>query len=97
MERLFDYIPIDIVDKLKTIYASYEDVDLRVGGSLENIVKNTLAGPTFLCILSEQFYRTRHGDRFFFENCEHYGFNESKLFTFYKFYVKIYLINNFFL
>lgn len=72
-----DFIPMKIVDKLKTIYASYEDVELSVGGALENLVDNTLAGPTFLCILTEQFYRARHGDRFFFENCEQYGFTES--------------------
>jgi peroxidase len=46
---------------------SHEDVDLTVGGSLEQHVNGALAGPTFLCILTEQFYRTRVGDRFFFE------------------------------
>lgn len=74
----YDFIPIDTVDKLKTIYDSYEDVELSVGGSLENKVKNSMAGPTFLCIMTEQFYRTRVGDRFFYENCEHNGFTESK-------------------
>lgn len=29
-----------------------------------------MAGPTFLCILTEQFYRTRVGDRYFFERGE---------------------------
>jgi hypothetical protein len=45
-------------------------VEFTVGGSLEAIVPGTLVGPTFLCILAEQFYRTRKGDRFFFENGE---------------------------
>jgi peroxidase len=43
-------------------------VEFTVGGSLEAIVPGALVGPTFLCILAEQFYRTRKGDRFFFEN-----------------------------
>jgi peroxidase len=34
---------------------------------LESHVAGALAGPTFLCILTEQFYRTRVGDRYFFE------------------------------
>lgn len=42
-------------------------MDLTVGGSLESHVNGALAGPTFLCILTEQFYRTRVADRHFFE------------------------------
>jgi hypothetical protein len=38
-----------------------------VGGALERHVEGSLAGPTFLCILTEQFYRTRVSDRFFYE------------------------------
>lgn len=53
---------------MESIYESPDDVDLTVGGSLEKLVPGTLAGPTFLCILTEQFYRTRVGDRFWFEN-----------------------------
>lgn len=53
---------------LKAIYEYPEDVDLVVAGSLEFNVPGAQAGPTFLCILTEQFYRTRVGDRFFYEN-----------------------------
>lgn len=53
---------------MKLLYAHPEDVDLVVGGSLEAHVKDTLSGPTFLCIMLEQFYRTRTGDRYFYEN-----------------------------
>lgn len=56
------------VQKLMSLYEAVDDIDLTVGGSLENHVPGTLAGPTFLCILTEQFYRTRVGDRFFYEN-----------------------------
>lgn len=56
------------VQKLATLFENPDDVDLTVGGSLEAHVPGTLAGPTFLCILTEQFYRTRAGDRFFYEN-----------------------------
>lgn len=56
---------------------SHEDVDLTVGASLEAHVNGALAGPTFLCILTEQFFRTRVGDRYFFEN----GMQDSAPFT----------------
>ncbi|SPP83193.1 peroxidase [Drosophila guanche] len=67
-EDYSDLISVPIIEKLKSLYHSHEDVDLTVGGSLEAHVSGALAGPTFLCILTEQFYRTRVGDRFFFEN-----------------------------
>ncbi|XP_043257437.1 peroxidase-like isoform X2 [Colletes gigas] len=62
-----DYISIANVEKLSELYASPDDVDLTVGGSLEAHIPGTQAGPTFLCILTRQFYRTRVGDRFWFE------------------------------
>lgn len=55
------------MDNLRSLYVSHEDVDLTVGASLEAHVAGALAGPTLLCILTEQFYRTRVGDRYFFE------------------------------
>jgi len=59
---------------------NYEEVDLTVGGSLESHVQGALAGPTFLCILTEQFYRTRVGDHFFYENGNPVtGFTPGKL------------------
>lgn len=73
-----DLISSESVENLKSIYASYEDVEVTVGGSLEAHVAGALAGPTFLCILTEQFYRTRVGDRFFYENGDQgTGFSRS--------------------
>ncbi|XP_041968112.1 peroxidase-like [Aricia agestis] len=65
---MHDFIPEKNVKLLEAIYARPEDVELVVAGSLENNVPGAQAGPTFLCILTEQFYRTRVGDRYFFEN-----------------------------
>lgn len=62
-----DFIPWKSIEKLQTLYESFEDVDLSVGAALETHVNATMAGPTILCIMTEQFYRTRVGDRFFFE------------------------------
>lgn len=65
---------------MKSLYASHEDVEVTVGASLESHVAGALAGPTFLCILTEQFYRTRVGDRHFFEHGEEKtGFTRDQL------------------
>lgn len=53
---------------LQSLYESPDNVELVVAGSLEHLVPGAQAGPTFLCILTEQFYRTRTGDRYFYEN-----------------------------
>jgi hypothetical protein len=58
---------------------SHDDVDLTVGASLESHVSGALAGPTFLCILTEQFYRTRVGDRYFFEHGDETTFSREQL------------------
>ncbi|CAK1579402.1 unnamed protein product [Parnassius mnemosyne] len=67
---LCDYMSIKNVEALKSIYKRVEDIELTVGGSLEEHVPGTLVGPTFLCILLRQFYITRIGDRYFYENGE---------------------------
>ncbi|KAL0271440.1 UNVERIFIED_CONTAM: hypothetical protein PYX00_008536 [Menopon gallinae] len=72
-EDFMDYIPFESVQKLRSLYEHPDDVDLNVGGLLESLLPGTLSGPTYLCIMLEQFYRTRVGDRFFFENAQHEG------------------------
>lgn len=44
-----------------------DEVDLLVGGLAENH-EESLVGPTFQCIISEQFARTRSGDKYFYDN-----------------------------
>lgn len=52
------------------MYECVDDVDLFVGGSMERAVQGSILGHTFQCIVGEQFYRTRVGDRFFYDNSE---------------------------
>ncbi|KPJ13122.1 Chorion peroxidase [Papilio machaon] len=63
-------IPQDRINALSQIYESVDDIDLFVGGIMEKSVKGSILGPTFQCIVAEQFYRTRIGDRYFYDNGE---------------------------
>jgi len=56
-----------VLSKLQQIYGHPANIDLWVGGVLEDIVPGGRVGPTFRCILIEQFKRLRDGDRFWYE------------------------------
>ncbi|XP_053671837.1 peroxidase-like [Anopheles nili] len=56
------------IQMLNNLYRTVDDVDLTVSEFFERHIPGTQAGPTYHCILMEQFLRTRRGDRFFFEN-----------------------------
>jgi len=68
-DLLFDRI-IDqkVVDGFVRTYASVDDIDPFVGGLSEHSVPGGLLGPTFRCIVGEQFIRLKRGDRFFYEH-----------------------------
>ncbi|CAG9762636.1 unnamed protein product [Ceutorhynchus assimilis] len=76
---LLDVIRKENIQKLEKLYKSPDDIDLLVGGSLEKLVPGARVGKTFLCIITEQFIRTRKGDRFFFENSGDIGFTLPQL------------------
>ena len=61
------------------IYKHPDDVDLFVGGILEKHVGAATLGPTFACLIAEQFQRLRSGDRFWYENESEAGFSEDQL------------------
>lgn len=53
------------------LYASdVADIDLWIGGLAEEAVEDedVLTGPTFICIIGEQFRDLKPGDRFYYEN-----------------------------
>ena len=53
----------DVRTKLEQIYGDVDDIDLFVGGLLEDLLPGSRLGPTFACIIGTQFQRLRDGDR----------------------------------
>lgn len=71
--QTFDDLRNEISDanirmKLKELYGHPGNIDLFVGGILEDQIDGAKIGPTFRCILIEQFNRLRNGDRHWYEN-----------------------------
>ena len=63
-----DFIPGDLVHRLVHAYDDIEDVDMYVAGNMEEPVEGAILGPTFHCLVRDQFRRLRDGDRFFYTN-----------------------------
>lgn len=55
------------ISKLSSIFDRVTDVDLYIGGVLEHRAPGSLLGPTFQCIVGEQFKRWRNGDKYYYE------------------------------
>ncbi|XP_017883255.1 peroxidase-like isoform X2 [Ceratina calcarata] len=67
-DDFLDYIPKETITKLRSLYAHPDDVDLLVGGMAERATEDGLLGPTFRCLIFEQFFRARRADRYFYDS-----------------------------
>jgi len=57
-----------VVGVLSKVYASVDDIDLFVGGLAEiNPLDDSLLGPTFMCIIADNFLKLKFEDRYFYE------------------------------
>nr|CAD7574737.1 unnamed protein product [Timema californicum] len=62
-----DVISKVMVQKMQSVYSHPDDVDLIIGGMAERPIDGSLLGPTFRCIVAEQFAKTKRGDKFFYD------------------------------
>ena len=58
----------EIINLLRSVYSHQDDVDLVVGGLAERPLSGAVVGPTFGCLLGQQFQILKKGDRFWYEN-----------------------------
>ncbi|CAF0855202.1 unnamed protein product [Adineta ricciae] len=64
---LTDTMDFSAIRRLASVYSHVDDIDLYIGGISERSVPNGIVGPTFGCIIGDQFNDIRRGDRFFYE------------------------------
>ncbi|KAF0310238.1 Chorion peroxidase [Amphibalanus amphitrite] len=57
-----------VIDRLRSVYDDPWDVDLFIGGVSERLAPGAQVGPTFQCLIGQQFFDLRYGDRFFYDN-----------------------------
>uniref|UniRef100_T1IPA1 Chorion peroxidase n=1 Tax=Strigamia maritima TaxID=126957 RepID=T1IPA1_STRMM len=77
-----DVISSENVDYLSKIYRFVDDVDLYVAGVMEQHIVGGVLGPTFSCIIADQFRRLKQSDRFWYERFsekEMVGFSPEQL------------------
>lgn len=67
-DDLFRVMSTHAVRRLQGLYRHVDDIDLFTAGMSERPVVGGLVGPTFACIIAQQFSNLRKGDRFWYEN-----------------------------
>lgn len=65
---LKDMMSNDQILALQELYGNVEDIELYPAGIAEWHVLGGIIGPTFACLIAQQFHNLRNGDRFWYEN-----------------------------
>lgn len=86
--RTFDdldrYLDQQALQQISILYESVDDVDLYTGALAEVPESDSLVGPTFACLIADQFARLQKGDRYWYEFAEQpYPFTEGMVNTYF--------------
>uniref|UniRef100_T1J5V8 Peroxidase n=1 Tax=Strigamia maritima TaxID=126957 RepID=T1J5V8_STRMM len=65
---LRDMMSEDNIKLIEQFYGNVDDIELYPAGLIEWHVLGGIIGPTFSCIVAQQFHNLRNGDRFWYEN-----------------------------
>ncbi|XP_029825963.1 chorion peroxidase [Ixodes scapularis] len=65
---LVGYLPNKTIHRYTQVYKHVDDIDLWSAGVSEYGLPGAVTGPTFACLIGEQFANIRRGDRFWYEN-----------------------------
>ncbi|XP_063040751.1 thyroid peroxidase [Engraulis encrasicolus] len=57
-----------LVEKITSLYGHPDNVDVWLGGLLEDVLPGARTGPLFACLIGKQMRALRDGDRFWWEN-----------------------------
>jgi peroxidase len=79
----FDDLKNEIKDErirniLERMYGDIRNIDIWVGGILEDSLPDSKLGPLFMCIIVDQMKALRDGDRFWYENENVFTSNQLK-------------------
>ena len=79
-DDLEDYLDHQVLKQISDLYETVDDVDLYTGALAEIPESDSLIGPTFSCLILNQFVRLQKGDRFWYEFVEQpYPFTEGTI------------------
>ncbi|KAI4504208.1 hypothetical protein M0802_000679 [Mischocyttarus mexicanus] len=77
---LIDYMDPEALDAISKLYESVYDIDLYTGALAEIPKTDGIVGPTFTCLIADQFVRLQKGDRYWYEvPGQSHSFTEEQL------------------
>nr|XP_050852111.1 uncharacterized protein LOC127064706 isoform X1 [Vespula vulgaris]XP_050852112.1 uncharacterized protein LOC127064706 isoform X1 [Vespula vulgaris] len=77
---LIDHMDPEALDAISKLYESVYDIDLYTGALAEIPKTGGIVGPTFTCLIADQFVRLQKGDRYWYEMPDQsHSFTEEQL------------------
>ncbi|XP_017752469.1 PREDICTED: uncharacterized protein LOC108545399 isoform X1 [Eufriesea mexicana] len=77
---LQEYLDPQVLQDISPLYESVHDIDLYTGALAEIRKAGAIVGPTFACLIADQFVALQRGDRFWYEiSGQPHSFTEDQL------------------